>query len=113
MSRFPFSVGRSDTDLCLADPGVWDTHFRIELSPGHRFFLQIGEGRIVTIDGLDVPTKNKDIRDGAMIGCGSVNLRFQLSPTAPRDLRIQALALWVVLGLVLLLELGILTVGMR
>lgn len=111
MSHFPFTVGRSDADLCLADPGVWDTHFRIELSPGHRFFLRAGEGRIVTIDGVDAPAQN--IPDGATIACGSVYLRFQLSPTAPRDLRIQGLAVWVVLGLMVLIELGILIAGIR
>ncbi len=111
MSRFPFTVGRSDADLCLADPGVWDAHFRVELSPGQRFFLRAGEGRIVTIDGVNAPAK--DIRDGATIGCGSVYLRFQLAPTEPGDLRIQRLAVWAVLGLVVLLELAISIVGIR
>ena len=111
MSRFPFTVGRSDADLCLADPGVWDTHFKIELSPGNRFFLRVEEGRIVKIDGADAPAKN--FPDGATIGCGSAYLRFQLSPTAPRDLRIQGFAVWAVLGLVVLLELGISIAAIR
>ena len=111
MSRFPFTVGRSHADLCLADPGVWDTHFRIELSTGHRFFLRADDGRIVTIDGVDAPAKN--IPDGATIGCGSVYLRFQLAPTAPRDLRIQEMAVWAILGLDVLVELGILVAGTR
>jgi hypothetical protein len=95
----------------LDDPGVWDTHFRIELSPGHRFFLRASEGRIVTIDGVDAPAQI--IPDGATIACGSVYLRFQLSPTAPRDLRIQGFVVWVVLGLIVLVELGILVAGTR
>lgn len=111
ISRFPFTVGRSDADFCLADPGVWDTHFRIDLSPGHRFFLRAEEGRIVTIDGTDALANN--IPDGATIGCGAAYLRFQLSPTAPRDLRIQGFAVWAVLGLVVLLELGISIAGIR
>lgn len=111
ISRFPFTVGRSNADFCLADPGVWDTHFKIELSPGHRFFLRAGDGRIVTIGGVDAPAKN--IPDGATIGCGSAYLRFQLAPTAPRDLRIQGLAVWAVLGLIVLFELGILVAGTR
>jgi len=111
MSRFPFTVGRSHADFCLADPGVWDSHFRIELSPGHRFFLRADDGRIVTIDGVDAPAKN--IPDGATIGCGSAYLRFQLAPTEPRDLRVQALAVWAVLGLIVLVELGILVAGTR
>lgn len=111
MSRFPFIVGRSGADFCLADPGVWDTHFGIELSSRHRFFLRAGEDRIVTIDGVDAPAK--DIPDGATIGCGSVYLRFQLPPTAPRDLRVQRGAVWVVLGSIVLLELGILIAGLR
>lgn len=93
----------------MADPGVWDSHFRVELSPGHRFFLRAGEDRIVTIDGA--PATAQDIPDGSMIGCGSVYLRFQLSPTAPCDLRINRLALWSVLGLVVLIELGFLIRG--
>ena len=111
MSRFPFTIGRSDADFCLADPGVWDTHFRIEITPGHRFFLRAVEGRIVTIDGVDAPAKT--IPDGATIGCGSAYLRFQLAPTEPRDLRFQALAVWAVLGLIVLVELGILVAGTR
>jgi hypothetical protein len=111
MSRFPFTVGRSEAGLSLADPGVWDTHFRIELSSGARFILRADEGRIVTIDGADAPATN--IPDGATIGCGSVYLRFQLSPTDQRDLGIQNSAVWAVLGLVVLLELAISIAGIR
>jgi len=111
MARFPFAVGRSDADFCVAEPGVWHTHFRIEISPGHRFLLRACEGRIVTVDGVDAPAKN--IPDGATIGCGSVYLRFQLSPTTPRDLRFQGLTVWAVLGLVVLVELVISIAGIR
>ena len=111
MSRFPFTVGRLGSDFPLSDLGVWDTHLRIELSPKHRFILSATEGRIVTIDGVNA--LEEPIPDGATIGCGSAYLRFQLSPTAPRDFRIRGLAVWAVLGLVVLLELGLSIAGFR
>ena len=111
MSRFPFTIGRSVADLCLAEPGIWEAHFRIELSPDHRFSLRAEEGRIVSINGVAAAAKS--IPDGATIGCGSVDLRFQISPTTPRDLRVQRLAVWAVVGGVVLLELCILITGIR
>lgn len=95
--RFPFRVGRSnDCELSLEDPGVWDQHFRIELSPPEIFELFTEPNTSVVIDGNIV--QQKELRNGEVIELGSAKILFSLSATRQKSQTFRERLTWVSLA---------------
>jgi pSer/pThr/pTyr-binding forkhead associated (FHA) protein len=99
--HFPVKVGRSSSDdLRLPEPGVWDRHLEIRLEPGRGFELAASPQALTTIN--DQPAQNAFLRNGDVVGLGSVKMRFSLGPTTSGSLRARETLVWLGLGLVCL-----------
>jgi hypothetical protein len=110
--RFPAGsgvtpVGRaSGMGVRIKGPGVWDHHFDLVPSADGRFELQAAPGARVVIDEQVV--EKAPLRDGTVIGCGGVRIRFGLQPVVQRPLAIRERLVWLALGVVLAAELAVL-----
>ena len=96
--RFPFAVGRGEScGLRLEDPGVWERHLDIHWQ-GQELRLVAHPSALVSLNGD--PVQEVALRSGDLIGLGSVNLRFGLSPMPQRGLRFREILTWIALAAV-------------
>ncbi len=103
--RFPFTIGRSrSSDLCLAEPGVWDRHLHFDLDPSHGVTLTVVPDARVTVNGEGVQTAR--LRNGDLLEVGAVRLRFGLAAARQRDLRPREILTWLALAALCAAELG-------
>jgi hypothetical protein len=97
--RFPLRVGRSpQSDLVVAEPGVWDAHFELDLQPD-------GAVRLKTLDKTDVTIAGQrttccELHNGDVIEAGAARIQFLLAEARSRSLGLRETLTW--LGLVAL-----------
>lgn len=102
--RFPFRVGRgARADLSVQDDGVWDEHLEIHFDGNSGFYLQSHSGSLVSLNGANIHRAR--LRNGDLIGLGSVKARFWLAPATQHCLARGDAMTWVLLGGFTLLEL--------
>jgi hypothetical protein len=95
--RFPFVVGRSRAcHLALEQDGVWDRHATIHFRPGEGFFVEASPEALLSINGERAVQAR--LRNGDLIECGCVRLRFWLAAVEQRGLRTREGLTWVALG---------------
>ena len=96
--RFPFHIGRSSAaDLCLEEDGIWDQHLELDLIIPDGFVLSAQPNALATVNGQQV--QQIILRNGDLIGIGSLKMRFWLSETRQTGLRFREGLTWCVLGL--------------
>ena len=84
--RFPVRVGRSaQCDVRFEEPGVWDQHFQIMLSPAAGFVLETQPDALVTANGQ--PAQRTALRNGDIIEIGELKVQFWVGETQQRGLR--------------------------
>jgi hypothetical protein len=106
-SRFPYRIGRApDADLRIEGEGVWDLHAALQFQPREGFFLEAGPGALVSVNGRR--TDRSRLRNGDVIECGSVQMRFWLAPSRQRSLAPREILTWVGLAALVGLQLGLL-----
>jgi hypothetical protein len=94
--RVPFCVGRSaQAALVLDDDGVWDRHLEIDLRADQGAVLTASAEALTLVNGLRV--HQTVLRNGDLIELGAARLRFGLSPTRQRSLRLRETLTWVAL----------------
>jgi len=94
--RFPFLVGRApESHLRLEMEGVWDRHLEIRLQPSSGFVAATQSEAYVVVNGERVTSAV--LRNGDLIELGAAQIRFSLSPTRPRGLRLREILTWVAL----------------
>ncbi|HTD66079.1 MAG TPA: FHA domain-containing protein [Candidatus Limnocylindria bacterium] len=94
--RFPFSIGRgAESDLPLAEPGVWDRHLRIDFQRGDGFMFVAHSEALTLINGQKV--ESGMLRNGDLVELGSAQLRFWLAPAQQRTLQVREIATWTAL----------------
>ena len=94
--RFPFSVGRNPScDLQIADPGVWDEHFQIDLTLPDGFHLVAKANTVVVIDGK--PIQKVILRNGEIIEIGTTKILFGFSATKQKGLAVREWLTWTAL----------------
>jgi pSer/pThr/pTyr-binding forkhead associated (FHA) protein len=92
-THFPVTVGRSSAnDFRLVEPGVWDRHFEIDLTPPATFELKLHEQALATVN--DAPVRSAELSNGDEIGSGSLKIQFSLSPTEQRSMRWREILVW-------------------
>ena len=104
LTRFPFSIGRRETDLVLATSGVWDSHFTVSQGAGRAFVLVPSPDAPVSVSGQQV-TDILPLRNGDLIDCGAARLQFRVSPARQKSLVGRERAVWVLLLATLLAQL--------
>ena len=106
VSRFPFEIGRAnDAHLVLEGEGVWDRHASLRLAPAEGFLLIAHPGALVSVNGH--PQTQARLRNGDLIACGSVNLRFWLGRVRQRGLRPREVLSWLALAGLFALQLSL------
>ncbi len=96
--RFPFRIGRSaSADLCLEDTGVWDEHLEIRLRADRSVEAVVKEPALAMVNGE--PVKEAVLHNGDIIGLGSLQVRFGLSPSRQRSLSVREILTWIGLAL--------------
>jgi hypothetical protein len=105
--RFPVLVGRhASDDLHFQEPGVWDRHLQLTLSPSEGVTLTVAPNARATVNGRVVQTAR--LRNGDVLELGSVRLRFSLAATCQRDLRLREGLTWLALAALCAAQLGLL-----
>ena len=93
--HFPFRVGRAtDNELQLADEGVWDRHFNIEIEAAG-FMLTTAPDVLAAVNGETVQAVG--LRNGDTITAGSVRIRFWLAAAPQGSLRLRENFVWALL----------------
>jgi hypothetical protein len=99
--RFPVQIGRSPTcELCLQEDGIWERHLEIHLQSPMGFVLSASPEALVALNGQLL--KQAVLRSGDIIELGPVLIRFGLSATQQRGLRLREFLTWFALGLLCL-----------
>ncbi len=97
--RFPVLVGRSaQCDLQFEEPGVWDKHFQITLSPTAGFVLETQPDALVTANGQ--PAQRIALRNGDTIEIGELKVQFWLGEARQRGLRASEWMVWITVAAV-------------
>ena len=92
--RFPFQIGRSpQCDLPLDEPGVWDRHLTIRLKYPDGFEAHVQEPALVTLN--DASVQSTRLRNGDVLGLGSLKLAFGLTSTRSRSLKAREWLTWL------------------
>jgi pSer/pThr/pTyr-binding forkhead associated (FHA) protein len=105
--HFPFEIGRGSTaDLLLDAEGVWERHAGLEFRPREGFFLEARPGALVSVNGERV--EQARLRNGDLIECGSVKLRFWLAPAVQHSLGLREALTWLALGCLTLFQVALL-----
>ena len=103
----PFKVGRAASmAVRILGPGVWDHHFDVIDSEDGRFEYRVAEGAKVTVD--DAYADRGILRNGIVLACGGVRVRFSLTPAVQRPLEIRERLVWISFGLLVATELAVL-----
>jgi len=97
--HFPFKIGRGTTeDLQLPDPGVFDHHLVIELSPSHALELTAAPGAATQVNGARVASVA--LRNGDVIEAGGAKFQFWIASAPRKSESAREILTW--LGLALL-----------
>ena len=104
--RFPVRIGRtSSCDVVIEEPGVWENHGTIE-ARGTEFVFTAQTPALASVNGEAVG--ERVLRSGDVLELGSAQLRFGLSPTRPRGMRVREALTWGGLILLCVIEAGLL-----
>lgn len=92
--RFPVCIGRSaQCEFSLEEPGVWDRHLILQLRFPEGFEATVVKEALATVN--DEPFQTKRLRNGDVLGLGSLKIAFALSPTRSRSLRLREWLTWL------------------
>ncbi len=104
--RFPFRIGRAaGNDLRLDDDGIWDQHLILDWEKKEGFWLTLASNALATVNHQ--PIQNALLRNGDLIGLGSVKLQFWLAATRQRGLRLRELFVWTLITVVTAAQLAL------
>jgi len=89
----PIRLGRrSDLEVSLCFPGVWDLHAEIQTDPAGWFVIRPLGQCLVTIN--QQPIQDHRLRSGDVLGIGAVKLQFSLRSSPQRPLSYWEIAVW-------------------
>lgn len=96
--RFPFRIGRAATaDFRLEADGIWEDHLALDFAPAEGLVLRVQPQALAAVNGKTVG--QTILRNGDVIGIGSLKIQFWLSPVRQRSLRPREALTWVALFL--------------
>jgi hypothetical protein len=103
----PIRVGRGNgMTVRVSGPGLWDHHFDVVASEDGRFELRVADGAKVSVD--DAYVDRCPLRNGTVMSCGGVRIRFGLVPPVQRPLGVRERLVWLALGVAVAAECAVL-----
>ena len=104
--HFPFLIGRgADVDLRLDEAGVWDRHVQIDFRRKDGFSVSALGEALISINSDSLPTAS--LRNGDVVGIGSVQLRFWLARSEQKTLRVREALTWTALFALFFAQFGL------
>ena len=104
--RFPVQLGREAAcDLRLEEPGVWDQHCKLGLDPAQGFIIAAQPDALLTVN--QQPVQSAQLRNGDSITLGSVRLLFWLAEPRQHSLLLREAAVWMLILLLCLAQVGL------
>lgn len=98
--HFPVRIGRSTrSDIQLEDPAVWDEHVEVQLGPENDFIVAAHLHAPATING-DTISQSHSLRNGDVLGIGSVKLQFWLPDPGQRGLSFREWLTWIGIAMI-------------
>jgi hypothetical protein len=95
--RFPVRIGRAAAcDLSLEEEGIWDFHLELSIDPCQGILLSVQPDAFAAVNGQ--PVQQVVLRSGDLIEIGALQVRFGLSATRHRGLRLREILTWLALG---------------
>ncbi len=92
VGRFPFSIGRSGTDLSCEDLGVWDKHLELLFAPEKGIILRSKPDAFTSVNGAR--TSEAILCNGDVIELGDCKFQFTLAPAPQASLRGNEISAW-------------------
>jgi len=93
LDRFPFSIGRSESDLCCEESGVWENHLQLLFDPSIGIVLKSLPGAFTAVNGTRICEAT--LRNGDILEVGNSKFQFALAPAPQRQLRSFEVAAWL------------------
>ena len=95
--RLPFTIGRNGSaNLRLEEEGVWDRHVELDLRMPEGVVLKVHPRAGATVN--DQAVQQALLRNGDVIGVGTVKIRFWLSESRRLGLRTREALTWAALA---------------
>lgn len=89
----------------MEDPGVWDDHLVFSVRPQEGFVLTASPETATLLNGELVQTVV--LRNGDILDAGSVKIRFGISATHQKTLKIRETATWIALAVLCLAQVAL------
>jgi pSer/pThr/pTyr-binding forkhead associated (FHA) protein len=106
--HFPVRIGRNRAnDLQLEDPGIWDNHLTVELTPAGDFLASTPPQATATFN--QQPSMTHRLRAGDSIEIGSARLRFWISPPQRTSLTFSEATVWVIILIIFIAQVLVIT----
>ena len=104
--RFPVWIGRApSSNLKLEEPGVWDSHVRIDFVRKEGFVLQTQPNALASVNNQ--PVERAVLRTGDLVQLGSVKLQFWLSEPRQVGLRFREWLTWTAITIISLAQVAL------
>jgi hypothetical protein len=84
--------------LRFEEDGVWDQHLELDFDPQHGFLLRCHPDALATINGKS--TQRAVLRNGDVIGLGSLKLQYWFTDVRQRGLRVRENLTWITIALI-------------
>lgn len=92
----PVRLGRrADLEVVLRDAGVWENHAEIAANDDGWFLIRAVGAAHVSVN--EHPIKEHRLRNGDVLGMGSVKLQFTLRNPPQRSLKGREVAAWLMI----------------
>jgi hypothetical protein len=80
----------------LEEEGIWDFHLELSIDPCQGILLSVQPDAFAAVNGQ--PVQQVVLRSGDLIEIGALQVRFGLSATRHRGLRLREILTWLALG---------------
>ena len=103
---FPLILGRHfSVGALFEEEGVWDNHLQITFTMADGFRLCANPSALTIVNGRKI--EEALLRQGDLIEMGSVKLQFWLSEVRQRGLRPLEILTWTAIGVITLVQVGL------
>ena len=106
VGRFPCVIGRAaDDQIRIPDPGVWDRHLELAISPSHQITFKANPHSFAVINGAARPEGS--LMNGDLLELGAVRLRFWLADSTQCSFNAGELMIWLSIPAISLFQLAL------
>lgn len=107
VADFPCTLGRSAGDgIRIEEPGIWERHLTFTFEAGQGVTVTRHSEAMAVVNDKSIDSHR--LQPGDFIDLGALKLRFWLSPVELRREGWRENLLWIIIGLVVVVQIGLL-----